>query len=158
MIDICRLEPLFDERSTKLESRYFRVFPGEVAVIQAFGFAEYKTPVPGEFKAHQAVCLEQVLFKVEPLPEKPCGTCGGGIIDITKHKGEVLAYETVRSNGCGVSMDLCNNILLWNIPGSYRFVLNDQSAIGQVRIYLRIITKDEFPWNIAPIHVGGQNG
>ena len=152
-----RVEELLGEKSTTTESKYFRVFPGEIAYIQAFGFNDFKAlESEDETRVIESACMEMVLFKEEPLPA-PANNCGcaSGVVDITTHKGEILAREQLRSGGCTVSLDLCNNILLWNVPGVYRLVLNDPTAPGRVRIYMQIFSKDEFPWNYAPIYIGG---
>ena len=50
---------------------------------------------------------------------------------------------------CGqcVTLNAQNNHLLINTPGAYRLVLNDVTALGNVQIFVRTFTKDEFPWD-----------
>ena len=68
-------------------------------------------------------------------------------MDLRQYQTHLLSKETMRMNGCTFEISKCNNTMLLNIPGSYRFVMNDATAIGNARIYLRVFTKEEFPWD-----------
>lgn len=138
--------PLFTELSVKLDGTFFHVFPGEIAMIQAFGFMSQKSRADkSEQAVQQVACLEMLMFK-EGFIERPNDTrCR--IYDLDQYRTELLAREVVRINGCPVRISKSNNLLLLNIPGSYCFHMDDPTALGQVRIYLRKFSKDEFPWN-----------
>ena len=139
--------PLFDETSLGVDGNIFVLAPSQVAIIRAFGFEYYADRVDNtEARKPQSACMEMILFKEgNKLP----GTseCGGYIIDLKRYVGEVMAIEQVRINNCSIGINKCNNLLLWNVPGAYRFVMNDQTAIGEARIYVQFITKTEFPWD-----------
>lgn len=139
--------PLFDENSLSLQGDFFHVFPGEVAQIQAFGFADWKSREDSSTRqVPQVACLEMILFKEVVIPDNTDGDCTH-IYSLDRFKSAVLAIETVRRNGCTFSVSKCDNMLLLNLPGSYRFVMNDLSALGTARIYFRVFNKDSFPWN-----------
>lgn len=140
---------LFNDKSTSVESPCFYVAPGFVVQAMSFGFMEKASRADAtELQVPQVACLQQVLFAEDvkldvPELESGCG-CAPKVYDrVTK----ILAVEDVSLNGCNIALSSCNNHMLINLPGSYRFVLNDQTALGIVRIYLRMYSADEFPWN-----------
>lgn len=137
--------PIFDEQSVELQSGVFVIFPGEIAILRAFGFQDYADRVDtNTTRTEQSGCLEMLLFKETPLPKsRGCHDT----FNFIEFAGAPLAAEKVRVGGCAVSISKCNNLMLWNIPGTYRFSMNDSTALGDARIYLQIISKDEFPWD-----------
>lgn len=149
-IDKAIYVPLFTELSTGVESPFFYVAPGEVVQVMAFDFVQNKARENNEREVPLVACLEQVLFKetvkIQSYDGKR-GTTANRIMSLKDYATDVLAIETVQHNGCGFTLSSCNNLMLINIPGNYRFVLNDMTALGTARIYLRVFTKDEFPWN-----------
>ena len=139
--------PLFSENSVTVESPFFHIFPGEIAQIQGFGFAGHKDRYDaGLLQVPQVACLESLLFKETFHPVRD-GANNSPIMDLGQYKAELLARETMRRNDCTFSISKCNNTMLLNIPGSYCFTMNDVTALGNAHLYLRIFTKDEFPWN-----------
>lgn len=146
--------PLFTEMSVETGSPFFHVFPGEVALIQGFGFQPYKTRLDSsERQVSQTACLEMIIFKEGVHISRDATMCT--VMDLEHYKTEILAIETMRMCGCTYSISRKNNIMLLNIPGSYRFVMNDDAALGNARIFLRIFTKEEFPWD-SPFFIGGK--
>lgn len=138
--------PLFTEMSATLDGTFFHVFPGEVAMIQAFGFMCSKSRADQtERRVPQVACLEMLLFREGTVKLPSDNECQA--YDLNKYQTELLAREQMRINGCEVKIGKRNNILFLNIPGSYCFTMDDPTALGQVRMYLRKFTKDEFPWN-----------
>ena len=140
--------PLFTDKSTSVYSPFFYVFPGYVVQALAFGFLEKATRSGREERqVPQMACLEQALLyedvKVEmaPTDKKSC-PCP----KLYNLSTEVLEVEELNVNGCSFSLSACNNQMLINLPGTYRFVLNDQTALGVARVYLRMYSKDDFPW------------
>lgn len=131
--------PLFTELSTSMESPFFYVAPGEVVQVMAFDFVQSKAREGNEREVPLVACLEQVLFKEVVATKR--------VMSLKDYATDVLAIEPVQLHGCSFSLTSCNNMMLINTPGNYRFVLNDMTALGTARIYLRVFTKDEFPWN-----------
>lgn len=131
--------PLFTELSTSMESPFFYVAPGEVVQVMAFDFVQSKVREGNEREVPLVACLEQVLFKEVVAAKR--------VMSLKDYATDVLAIEPVQLHGCSFSLTSCNNMMLINTPGNYRFVLNDMTALGTARIYLRVFTKDEFPWN-----------
>lgn len=142
--------PLFTETSTGVESPFFYVAPGEIVQAMAFDFLEKKSRDYNEREVPQVACLEQVLFKetvkLQGFDTKR-GISANRVLSLKDYISEVLAIETVHLHGQCFSLSSCNNMMLINTPGNYRFVLNDMTALGTARIYLRVFTKDEFPWS-----------
>ena len=137
---------LYDEGYTALEGRVFTVFPGEIAVIQGFGFMDYKSRMDNStLLVPQVACLEMILFKENKLPDYI--NCFTNPVDFSTIKGEVLAIENVRMNGCDVKLSRCDNVIMINVPGTYRFFMDDPTTMGNVRIYMRTMSKDEYIWN-----------
>lgn len=138
--------PIFDENSVEIQSGVFVINPGEVAILRAFGFADYADRVDtSTTRVSQSACLEMLLFKENPLPRS--SGCQGDFIDWNDFIGLPLAAEKVRVGGCAISISKCHNLLLFNVPGTYRFTMNDDTAVGEARIYLQIISKTEYPWD-----------
>lgn len=138
--------PIFTETSASVDSPFFTVFPGQVAMLQAFGFMDHKERVDQATRqVPQEACLEMLLFKETFKPTPQLGACP--VMDLRSYQSQLLAREVMRHNDCAFSLSKCNNIMLLNIPGSYCFVMNDASALGSVHIYLRMFTREEFPWN-----------
>ena len=149
-IDKAIYVPLFTELSTGVESPFFYVAPGEIVQAIAFDFVQTKARETNEREVPLVACLEQVLFKesvrIQSFDGKR-GNTANRIMSLKDFATDVLAIETVQLHGCSFSLSSCNNMMLINTPGNYRFVLNDMTALGTARIYLRVFTKDEFPWN-----------
>lgn len=143
--------PIFTEQSQSVEGPFFYISPGHIIQAQAFGFAEWAARENNALrKVPQAACLEMVLFREGIIPswETPetRGRCKF-IFDLRQYTTDIEAIEEVQLHGCGLSLTACNNMMLLHVPGAYRFVLNDATSVGQVRVYLREFTVDEFPWN-----------
>lgn len=138
--------PLFTETSLAVDSPFFTVMPGEIAILQAFGFADVRHKEdPTELTVPQVACLEMLIFKEGVVPSRQVGTCS--VMELSQFQAQLLARETMRRNGCMFSLSKCNNIMLLNIPGSYQLVMNDATAVGDARVYLRVATYDKFPWS-----------
>lgn len=138
---------LYHSKSKLVESPVFFVTPGEVLQLQAFGFACDRTKLDQEERTvPQIAYLEQLMFKegtLESTETKNNCQCTR-LYDKTT---ELLASEKVMICGHCVTLSAQNNHLLINTPGAYRLVLNDVTALGNVQIFVRTFTKDEFPWN-----------
>lgn len=141
--------PIFTEKSQSVQSPFFYVSPGTIVQAQAFGFVTFASRMDNtERRVPQVACLEQVLFKEGVRLDGTTDDCHcTKIYDLSRFTTEVLECEEVMLNGCGVNLSACKNQILINLPGAYRFVLNDQTAIGNARIYLRTYSSAEFPWN-----------
>lgn len=138
--------PLYDEHSVAIESAFFYLNPGEVAIIQAFGFMDYKErPDTTTTLQAQQACLEMLLFKEGVLP--PRQECGGAALDFNEYAGNLLAKEQVMSGGCAWTISKCDNIKLLDVPGSYRFIMNDSTAVGNARVFVRILSEVAFQRN-----------
>lgn len=146
MIDKAIYVPLFTEMSASLDSPFFTLVPGEIALLQAFGFADYKERADTtELLVPQGACLEMLLFKESARLGHDPGACKP--MSLNQYRADLLARDTVWHDGCSVMLTSCNNLMMLNIPGSYCFTLNDAGAIGNARIYMRIFTHEEFPWD-----------
>lgn len=144
-IDKAIYVPLFTETSVSMESPFFTVFPGNIAMLQGFGFMEYAAREDNStMRVPQYAYLEMLLFK-EGTISQPSDGCP--IRDLSMYQSFLLAKEPLRKCGCMFELSKKNNIMLLNIPGSYRLIMNDMTAVGNARVYLRTYSKTEFPWN-----------
>lgn len=142
----CNWRALFDENSKNVSSNIFSVLPGELAIFRAFGFLDKKDkPDNSVSDSPQSACLDMLLLTEDATIA--IETCGNNLLDWSSNIGRVLASEQVRIGGCPVGLDKCTNLLFWQVPGAYRLLLNDPTAIGIVRIYYHITHKDEYPWD-----------
>ena len=142
---------LMDENTKEIESQCFSVTPGTIVEVLGFGFADEAMKIDiKERTIPQAAYLEQLLFResvrnprLEHVQEIREGVT---IYTLDDFYASIKEHDFVRVNGCCQSISKCNNIMLIAVPGDYRFVLNDESAIGTVRLYMRVYNKDEYPW------------
>ena len=138
---------LFNSKSQNVESPVFFVSPGEVCQLQAFGFACDRAKVdPNELRVPQMAVLEQLIFQEGNLQSVDIqdNCCTTRLYNKTT---EILAANEVMICGQCVALSAEHNHLLINIPGAYRFVLNDVTALTNVQIFVRTFTKNEFIWN-----------
>lgn len=132
--------PLFTELSQSVESAFFWVTSGAAVAAMAFNFAcDAARADNSERRVPQVACLQRVLFKQvktgfpDELPDAPCVK----LYDLRKFKAEILAIDDVRLDNCCMCLSARSNLLLIDIPGAYRFVFNDASAVGTARIFLQ---------------------
>lgn len=146
--------PLVTEHSEAVESPFFWVFPGEIVMAQAFGFACHAAREDSsERLVPQEACLQMVLFK-EVRPELPPDGCPCvKVYNLKRITSKVIAIDDVMLDGCCVCLSASNNLMLINVPGAYRFVLNDASALGAARIFLRAFRATDIPHN-SPFLMG----
>jgi hypothetical protein len=129
--------PVFSENSSERASQVFYVNKGWHAEFLALNFASRLVrPDPQRPMVNQAACLYRVLYKEFVLPEPDKDQCGGGILDLTRYRPEILAEVPLITAGCPWSLSYCDNYRQLDIPGTYRFVLNDPEAAGVVSIYM----------------------
>lgn len=136
--------PLFSELSATMDSAFFHIHPGDVAMLQGFGFQEFKHREDNtELRVEQAACLEMLVFAEDIIEqeEHPCP-----IMDLRKYQASLIAREIMRVKGCPVSISRGNNIMFLDIPGSYCFTMNDGTALGNARIFMRMYSKSEIFW------------
>jgi hypothetical protein len=140
---------IFDERSVSQESAPFRLLPGHVAEIMAFGFTSQPfRRDPDEAFMQQEACIHRVYYTETELPEY-CPCTGLSLPKIADYRGKILIEGHISNKGCFWSLNYCNNLVLIDIPGVYRLILNDPNAPGNVHIYLRSYSKSELPRNSA---------
>jgi hypothetical protein len=151
-IDRAMYSILMDENTKEVESQCFSVTPGSVVEILGFGFADEAMKIDiKERTVPQEAYLEQLLFKesvrqprLEHMHEVREGVT---VYTLGDFYAAIREHDYVRVNGCCQALSKCNNIMIIAVPGDYRFVLNDESAIGNVRIYMRAYSKDDYPWS-----------
>lgn len=138
--------PIFNENSVDTFGNLLVVEPGEIAIVRAFGFVDYAERNDNTTaKMPQSACLEMLLFKENALPKRQ--DCHMRVLNFNDYVGFLMAAEKVRVGGCAVSISKCHNLMLLNIPGVYRFIMNDITAVGNARIFYQIISDEEFPWD-----------
>lgn len=146
--------PLVTEHSETVESPFFWVFPGEIVIAQAFGFAcSAAREDTTERLVPQEACLQMVLFKESRPAPPPDGCPCVRVYSLKKVTAKVIAIDDVMLDGCCVCLSARGNLMLINVPGAYRFVLNDASALGSARIFLRAVRASDIPHN-SPFLMG----
>lgn len=138
---------LFGKDSSEVCSPIFRVFPGHVWVFQAFNFVQDKhrpDPVVEAAEAQQA-CLNQIVFKEGTLTKS--NECGALVMDYDSCKGSILAENMLVVNNCCWCVNACNTVAILDIPGDYRWVLNDSTALKVVQLYARWYSREHFPYD-----------
>lgn len=140
---------LFSPESKSVESPAFYVSAGTIVQLQAFNFMNFASRADkSERQVPQVACLEQILFKQGVRLDLPVSdpTSGPQLFDLRQYSTEVLAKNQVIIHGCPLSIGACNNQIFLNMPGAYRFVLNDQNAVGIAQLYMRVYSSADFPW------------
>ncbi|MDR1079456.1 MAG: hypothetical protein LBQ79_00455 [Deltaproteobacteria bacterium] len=145
---------IFDETSVDVASEPFYISPGWMVELLAFNFANSPVqPDPLKPKLLQAACLRRIMYKAFEPPEvdvQPCGV----LPDITKYQAEILAENWVMTDGCEWSLTACDNYRLLDIPGAYRFILNDAGAVGTVLIYMMAHPLSAWPSRPSRLYFG----
>ena len=140
-------QALFHGKSKSVESPLFYIQPGEVLQAQAFGFACSKAKADdSERTVPQVAYLEQVMLD-EALIDLVENKHNCGCTKLYDRDTKIIATEEVIICGHCVMLSAKNNQLLLDLPGVYRFVLNDVTALTNVQIFLRTFTKQEFARN-----------
>lgn len=138
----------FDEHSKSVESPVFVVDPGDVVQLMAFNFVCQRTKVDeGERSVPLVAKLQQIIFKEtldRAAKKKSTTSCGS---DFIVNNAEITAVDDVQICGNCVMLSASNNILLINVPGAYRLVLNDTTALGTARVFGKKYTYNEYIWN-----------
>jgi hypothetical protein len=143
---------LFDDKSVSAMSAPFRLLPGHVAEFSAFNFSQFLVqPDADRARVYQGACLHQIHYTSKPLPEYvPCS----GVIPDFSQLGKILVEGPVFVNGCHWSLDACNTLRRLDLPGVYRFILNDPVAAGVVQIYMRVYTTGEITSGNSTVYFG----
>lgn len=132
---------VFDSDSTSAYSRLFYVFNGEIMVLRAFGMQDNIDRVDNSVPVTpQRICANMVLLGEGVSLERDASFA----LDPLQYEGEVIAEELIYTNGCPWMIEKCNNLSFIDVPGTYRFFLNDPTAVGKVFLYFNIIRKAEF--------------
>jgi hypothetical protein len=146
--------PVFDECSTDTCSCPFYVSRGWVAELIAFNFATYKIRChPQRPLVRQAACLNRIIYCNFEPPEidlQPCGV----LPDITKYKPEILCETPLSTHGCEWSLSACHNYRLLDLPGAYRLILNDVTAVGIVSVYMLAHPASAMPARSSRLYFG----
>ena len=139
---------LLDTNAVSVTSLPFLIHAGNVAVVKAYGFPGYADrPDKNTTRTLAAACLHMLMVECETPVPPDTGCFKPPPVDVT-HPLTVIADDEVRINcGC-VCISACNNIMIWDTPGLYRFVLNDPSALGLVTIILALYETGQFSVDI----------
>jgi hypothetical protein len=126
---------LFDENSASVMSDLFYVNSGWTGILRAYGFhglhQEVETGYP---RALTMACVNQVqMADFTKRYEAPCGVfIPADMVDI-----RIVNEGPVVTDGCNWAVSACHTLALIDIPGVYRLVLNNPSALGSVFVYLQ---------------------
>jgi hypothetical protein len=128
--------PIFDGLSCGVASKPFFISPGWMAEFLAFNFAQWRVrPSAACPLMEQQACLSRIIYKNFEPPEADVQPCGV-LPDVTGYKPEILAETRLVTEGCPWSLSACRNYRMLDLPGAYRFILNDPAAAGNVLIYM----------------------
>jgi hypothetical protein len=122
---------LFDGDSKSQYSETFYLVPGWWGLLTAHGFNPDPVVVdPAEPKTLQMACVTRLrMLYDERFVKTECG-CGYGR---EMYPGMVGFFEDpVVVRGCPWTLSACDTIRVLTVPGLYRLILNDPSAVGEV--------------------------
>lgn len=144
------LIPMWQSTNDTPDSLVFTLRTGEVALLVATGFALKRTrTTQTEMESPQFACLHQLIFeynKDHALALEPC-TCCDYMYDINVTDATIYD-EPVYVRGCPVGLSKRNNTMLWALPGSYYFHLNDTTGIGTAQVWIDVFKSEELPLNL----------
>ncbi|MBD5585315.1 MAG: hypothetical protein HDQ88_09555 [Clostridia bacterium] len=131
--------PLWKSTNHTTESDVFHICSGTYAVLFATGLKSKKVKASAsEIEGPQVICIQRLAFPDEGvelvMPNPPAGACDY-VMDWRRITVPVV-YENVAQNGCCWSMTNCNNLMTIEIPGTYRAILNDTTAVNVAQLYL----------------------
>lgn len=147
------MTPLWTDDNHTADSAAFTVRPGEAALVVATGLLPQRVKTDAkEFDSPQLACLSRLIpiaeTTIRTTVVSPCPQCASS-----------QAYERIESStvevpvlidGCRWQIDACNNIRILALPGTYRFHLNDETAVGEAQIYVEIYKLEQLAPNIKP--------
>lgn len=123
---------LWSSTNHTMFSDVFSVAPGKVCVLFATGFEYDRVRVDNsEFAAKQSVCVRRIKHS-HGLVWQRNAVCDWIATPTTAVE---VGDELVQVNGCGWTLDKCNNLRIIGVPGTYRLELNDATAIGVLQVY-----------------------
>lgn len=148
------MTPLWIEDNPTVDSAPFVVKPGEAALVVATGLLAHRVRVSQEeFDEPQVACLSRLISSpvgvVKRVDVSPCPKCTG-MFDFASTGGFPLVEVPVMVGGCRWTISACNNFRIIAIPGTYRFHLNDETAVGEAQIYVDIYKLEQLAPNIKP--------
>lgn len=144
------LVPLWQSDNHTPDSLVFTLRKREVALLVAKGFARKRTrTTQEEMDSPQFACLHHLIVEQgedHSLALEPC-TCCDYVYDITATDA-IIYDEPVYLHGHPIGLSKCNNIMLWALPGTYYFHLNDTTAIGTAQVWIDVFKSGELPSNL----------
>lgn len=150
------LIPMWQPANDTPDSLVFTLRTGEVALLVAEGFARKRTRTTStEMDSPQFACLHQLIFEYSndvALALEPC-TCCDYMYDINVTDATIHDVP-VYLNGHPVGLSKCNNTILWALPGSYYFHLNDTTAIGTAQVWIDVFKAEELPLSMLGAFTG----
>jgi hypothetical protein len=124
----------------------FSILPGWYALASAFNFSVDLVTIgdpPNTAKGMQAACLYKVLLQPEDLGIRKEDDCSGGIVVIPKEYNKILVEGPIILDCCDMSLSANNTIMRIDNPGIYRFVLNEDTAVKDVQVYLQSYVQEK---------------
>lgn len=134
----------------------FTISAGEIALFTASGFAAERVRVSAsEMVSPQVACLHRIgidYAEGQPLTMEPSSSCDFAVVNSLVQS--VIYDEPVYANGCTVGVSKCKNILLFGLPGTYYFHLNDTTAIGKAQVWLEVLKSKDLPLRLLDSFMG----
>lgn len=147
---------LWQPDNATLDSAPFTLKPGEAAILTATGFAKKRTKTTAEeFDSSQVACLHRLIALISPsgvVTDEPSSLCDALSANIY---ATTIVDTAVRVNGSTLGLSKCNNTLVFALPGTYYFHLNDTTAIGAAQVWLDIVQADKLPAELLKDFTGG---
>lgn len=144
---VVMLIPMWQSTNNTPDSLVFTLHTGEVALLEATGFSRKRTrTTQSEMESPQFACLHRLIFEYDSgssIALEPC-TCCDYMYEIGSTNTKIYD-EPVYLHGKPLGLSKCNNTMVWALPGSYYFHLNDTTGIGQAQVWIDVFKSEELP-------------
>lgn len=134
---------LFDKNSKSVDSMYFYVPVDLTAQLLSFGFTD--RTADDDRKPQKAEVF--VAITDEPEQSRSHQQCGDSFFQ-NGRQPIIIDESPIMSPNCECwNLSACYPIRLLDIPGTYKLVLNDSTALSVVHIYLKFWPKAQMNHN-----------
>lgn len=130
---------LFSATSTTVDSDFFTILPGHVALITAHGLQPGTHPGATEedFHERRGIIVEKASIPPNDMHIQGVKTSIEGMTIVAR---DVAKYVTPVITDCGWRMHACNNLVAITVPGVYRLRLTEEAMLGDVTVDVTTVT------------------
>lgn len=130
---------LFDDKTSSVESDFFTVLPGHVAILMSHGVqgGTHAPLDPTDFKENYRISVERASVPPGSLDITGIRPTIEGLAILAKADPR---YVSLVSTDCSWEMDCCSNLRAITVPGVYRLRLSTEEMMGTAVVEVIAVT------------------